>query len=99
MGAAIFRSLLEQQLTKLWNGQGTGNKEKTAEKFTIEVKVKNQNAEAEQAYEEAQASDALEYPSLEEEEGIKLEREFEATKPKFKRSSRWERPPAHNPDY
>ncbi|KAL6040765.1 hypothetical protein STEG23_017473, partial [Scotinomys teguina] len=93
------RSLLVQQITKLWNGQGTGNKEKTAEKFIIEIKVKDQNAEAEQAYEEAQASDALEYPSSEEEEGIKLEREFEATKPKFKRSSHRERPPAHNPDY
>ncbi|KAL6077993.1 hypothetical protein STEG23_008089 [Scotinomys teguina] len=99
MGAAIFRSLLVQQLTKLWNGQGTGNKEKTAEKFIIKVKVKDQNAEVEQAYEEAQASDASKYPSSEEEEGIKLEREFEATKPKFKRSSRRERPPAHNPDY
>ncbi|KAL6042718.1 hypothetical protein STEG23_024390 [Scotinomys teguina] len=99
MGAAIFRSLLVQQLTKLWNGQGTGNKEKTAEKFIIKVKVKDQNTEAEQAYEEAQASETSKYPSSEEEEGIKLEREFEATKPKFKRSSRRERPPAHNPDY
>ncbi|KAL6037287.1 hypothetical protein STEG23_015160 [Scotinomys teguina] len=99
MGDAIFSSLLEQQLTKLWNGQGTGNKEKTAEKFIIEVKIKDQNAEAEQAYEEAQASDASKYPSLEEEEGIKLEREFEVTRPNFKRSSHQKRPPAHNLDY
>ncbi|KAL6065474.1 hypothetical protein STEG23_011587 [Scotinomys teguina] len=91
-------SLLEQQLTELLKRQGMGIKEKTAEDF-IKVKVKNQMAEAEQAFEEAggeealtsrQASDASDNessPSMVEDEEIKLEREIEAIRQKLKRSS------------
>ncbi|KAL6045918.1 hypothetical protein STEG23_018416 [Scotinomys teguina] len=105
----IFRSLLEQQLTKLWKGRGTGIKEKTAENFIINVKVKDRMADAEQAFEDAageealtspQVSDALDdnsSPSTEEDEEIELEREIEAIRRKLKRSSPKERPPARNP--